>query len=221
MTGRNLSRMALGLCYPSAMSHARNLLVFLIMVGLSATLRADPAAPLTNAPTPAAATNAAPPPPAAPSLYDFTVNSLDGKPVDLAQYRGHIVLVVNTASKCGFTPQYAGLEKLYQDYQAKGFFILGFPSNDFGGQEPGTAQEIATFCSTKYNVTFPMFEKVKTKGEGQSPIYRFLTTGHGEPKWNFHKYLIDKNGQVIGEFPSHVTPDSKPLRDAIDAALKG
>jgi glutathione peroxidase len=187
-----------------------------------ANLRADPLPPATNAPAPAPVpvTNAAPAVPA-PSLYNFTVNSLDGKPVDLGQYRGHVVLVVNTASKCGFTPQYAGLEKLYQDYQAKGFVILGFPSNDFGGQEPGTAQEIIVFCSTKYNVTFPMFEKVKTKGEGQSPIYRFLTTGHGEPKWNFHKYLIYKNGQVIGEFPSHVTPDSKPLRDAIDAALKG
>jgi glutathione peroxidase len=194
-------------------------------------LPADPAPPATN--VAAATTNSAPaatnsatatapaPVPAGPSLYNFTVNSLEGKPVDLGQYRGHVVLVVNTASKCGFTPQYAGLEKLYQDYQAQGFVILGFPSNDFGGQEPGTPQEIATFCTTKYDVTFPMFEKVKTKGDGQSPIYQFLTTGHGEPKWNFHKYLIDKNGTVIGEFRSQVTPDSKELRNAIDAALKG
>jgi glutathione peroxidase len=155
------------------------------------------------------------------SLYDLKVNSLDGKPVDLAQYKGSVVLVVNTASKCGFTPQYAGLEKLYLDYKDKGFFILGFPSNDFGGQEPGTPQEIATFCTSKYNVTFPMFEKVKTKGDGQSPVYQFLTTGFPAPTWNFCKYLVDKNGKVISEFPSKVTPESRELRDAIDAQLKG
>src|ERR1700677_32117 len=102
------------------------------------------------------------------SLYDLQVNSLDGKPVDLGQYKGHVVLVVNVASKCGFTPQYAGLEKLYLDYKDKGFFVLGFPANDFAHQEPGTHAEIAAFCSTKYNVTFPMFEKVVTKGAGQS-----------------------------------------------------
>jgi glutathione peroxidase len=191
------------------------------LAGLSLmNLLADPATNAPVAPTLPAATNAVPPAPAAPSLYNFTVNSLDGKPVDLGQYRGHVTLVVNTASKCGFTPQYAGLEKLYQDYQAKGFVILGFPSNDFGNQEPGTAQEISAFCTTKYNVTFPMFEKVDVKGPTQAPIYKFLTTGHGEPKWNFHKYLIDKNGVVIGEFRSQVTPDAKELRDAIDAALK-
>jgi len=155
------------------------------------------------------------------SLYELKVNSLDGKPVDLAQYKGVVVLVVNTASHCGFTPQYAGLEKLYTDYKDKGFFILGFPSNDFGGQEPGTPQEIATFCTSKYNVTFPMFEKVKTKGDGQSPVYQFLTTGFPVPTWNFCKYLVDKNGKVLQEFPSKVTPDSKELTDAIDAALKG
>lgn len=157
----------------------------------------------------------------AASLYDLKVNSLDGKPADLAQYKGTVVLVVNTASKCGYTPQYAGLEKLYLEYKDKGFVILGFPSNDFGGQEPGSPQEIATFCSSKYNVTFPMFEKVKTKGSGQSPVYQFLTTGHGTPLWNFHKYLVDKTGKVIGEFPSTVEPANKDLRAAIDAALKG
>jgi len=154
------------------------------------------------------------------SLYDLTVNSLDGKPVDLGQYKGHLVLVVNTASHCGFTPQYAGLEKLYENYKDKGFVILGFPSNDFGGQEPGSPQEIATFCSTKYNVTFPMFEKVVTKGDGQSPVYQFLTTGFPAPTWNFCKYLVDKNGKVIQEYPSKVKPDDKELTDAIDAALK-
>ena len=153
------------------------------------------------------------------SLYDLKVNSLDGKPADLGQYKGHVVLVVNTASKCGFTLQYAGLEKLYQDYKGKGFFILGFPSNDFGHQEPGTSEEIATFCSSKYNVTFPMFEKVVTKGEGQSPVYQFLTTGFPPPSWNFCKYLVDPTGKVLKEFPSKITPESKELRDAIDGAL--
>ncbi len=153
------------------------------------------------------------------SLYELTVNSLDGKPVDLGQYKGHVVLVVNTASKCGFTPQYAGLEKLYQDKKDQGFFILGFPANDFGQQEPGTAQEIATFCSTQYNVTFPMFEKVVTKGEGQSPVYQFLTTGFPAPTWNFCKYLVGKDGKVIKEYPSPITPEDKNLRADIDAAL--
>jgi len=155
------------------------------------------------------------------SLYDLKVNSLDGKPADLAQYKGHVVLVVNVASKCGFTPQYAGLEKLFLDYKDKGFFILAFPSNDFGHQEPGTPEEIITFCSSKYNVTFPMFEKVVTKGEGQSPVYQFLTSGFPAPSWNFCKYLIDGNGKVLKFFPSAVKPDDKQLTDAIDAALKG
>jgi len=156
------------------------------------------------------------------SLYDLKVNSLDGKPADLAQYKGHVTLVVNVASHCGFTKQYTGLEQLYNDYKDKGFFILAFPSNDFGGQEPGTPQEIITFCSTKYNVTFPMFEKVATKkGESQSPVYQFLTTGFPQPSWNFCKYLVDANGKVIKFFPSKVTPEDKELRDAIDAAIKG
>jgi len=155
------------------------------------------------------------------SLYELTVNSLDGKPVDLGQYKGHVVLVVNVASKCGFTPQYAGLEKLYLAYKDKGFFVLGFPANDFGHQEPGTPEEIEAFCTSKYNVTFPMFEKVVTKGPGQSPVYQFLTTGFPAPTWNFCKYLVDTNGKVLKEFPSKVKPDDKELTDAIDAALKG
>jgi len=155
----------------------------------------------------------------AQSLYDFKVNSLDGKPADLGQYKGHVVLVVNVASKCGFTPQYAGLEKLYLEYKDKGFFVLGFPANDFANQEPGTPEEIEAFCTGKYNVTFPMFEKVVTKGDGQSPLYQFLTTGFPAPTWNFCKYLIDKNGHVIQEFPSKVTPQDKELTDAINAAL--
>jgi glutathione peroxidase len=155
------------------------------------------------------------------SLYDLKVNSLDGKPADLAQYKGHVVLVVNVASKCGFTPQYAGLEKLYLAYKDKGFFILGFPSNDFGHQEPGTPEEIEAFCSSKYSVTFPLFEKVVTKkGPDQAPVYQFLTTGFPQPSWNFCKYLIDPNGKVLKEFPSKVKPQDKELTDAVDAALK-
>jgi len=156
------------------------------------------------------------------SLYDLKVNSLDGKPVDLAQYKGHVVLVVNVASKCGFTPQYAGLEKLFTDYQSKGFVVLGFPANDFGHQEPGTPEEIEAFCTGKYNVTFPMFEKVEVlkKDANQSPVYQFLTASNPEPTWNFCKYLIDANGKVIKFFPSKVKPQDKELTDAIDAQIK-
>ena len=153
------------------------------------------------------------------SLHDLKVNSLDGKPVSLSDYKGKVALVVNTASQCGYTPQYEGLEKLYAANKEKGLVVLGFPSNDFGGQEPGTSAEIKSFCQLKYKVDFPMFEKVKTKGEGQSPVYKFLTADKGEPQWNFHKYLVGKDGKVIAAFPSKVTPDSPELKAAIDAAL--
>ena len=154
------------------------------------------------------------------SFYDLTANTLDGTPKHLSDYKGAVLVVVNTASQCGFTPQYAGLEKLYESYKDKGVVVLGFPSNDFGGQEPGTPAEIKTFCETKYHVTFPMFAKVKTKGEGQSPVYAFLAGGHGEPKWNFHKYVVGKDGKVTAAFGSAVKPDSSELSAAIDAALK-
>jgi glutathione peroxidase len=154
------------------------------------------------------------------SLYDLTVNTLAGKPQPLGTYKGKVSLVVNTASECGFTPQYAGLEKLWEQYQGKGLVILGFPSNEFGGQEPGSADQIQKFCQKNYGVTFPMFEKIHTKGPEQSPVYKLLTQKNGEPKWNFHKYLVGKDGQVKKAFPSNVTPESKELREAIDAALK-
>jgi glutathione peroxidase len=155
------------------------------------------------------------------SLWDLTVNTLAGKAQPLSLYKGKVVLVVNTASECGYTPQYAGLEKLWEEYQNKGFVILGFPSNDFGAQEPGTAEQIQAFCKKNYGVTFPMFEKVVTKsGPQQSPVYKFLTQKQPEPKWNFHKFLIGKDGQVRASFASKVTPDSKELRDAIDTSLK-
>ena len=154
------------------------------------------------------------------SFYDLTANALDGSPKNLSDYKGKVVVVVNTASQCGYTPQYAGLEKLYEDYKDKGVVVLGFPSNDFGGQEPGTAAEIKTFCEKKYHVTFPLFAKVKTKGEGQSPVYTFLVAKNGAPKWNFHKYVVGKDGQVTASFPSSVKPDSEELKNAIEAALK-
>ena len=153
------------------------------------------------------------------SLYDLTVNTLAGQPQPLSAYRGQVALVVNTASECGFTPQYAGLQRLFDEYKARGLVVLGFPSNDFGAQEPGAPQEIATFCSTRYGVSFPLFEKVHTHGAEQSPVFRFLAAQHGEPKWNFHKYLVGKDGTVQQAFSSRVEPGSPELRQAIDAAL--
>lgn len=153
------------------------------------------------------------------SITDLTVPNIDGQPQALSAYKGKVLLVVNVASECGFTPQYTGLEKLWQDYKGKGVVVLGFPSNDFGGQEPGSEAEIKSFCSTKFHVTFPMFAKVKTKGAGQAPIYKLLAA-KGEPRWNFHKYLVGKDGQVKAGFASGVTPESAELRGALDAALK-
>jgi glutathione peroxidase len=154
------------------------------------------------------------------SFHELKTNNLDGTPANLAQYKGKVLLVVNTASECGNTPQYEGLEKLHQELKGKGLEVLGFPSNDFGGQEPGSAAEIRKFCTLQYKVTFPLFEKVKTKGEGQSPVYAFLTKDHGEPKWNFDKYLVGKDGKVKLHFKAKVQPDDRDLRAAIDAALK-
>lgn len=156
------------------------------------------------------------------SLHALHATSLAGKDVDLAQFAGKVVLVVNTASECGYTPQYAGLEKLYQDYAPKGLAVLGFPCNDFGAQEPGGSAEIASFCQKNYGVTFPMFEKVSITDESKRhPVYRFLTKDAPAPQWNFHKFLVDKKGQVVGSFPSKVAPESATLREAIDKALAG
>jgi glutathione peroxidase len=153
------------------------------------------------------------------SFHDLTAETIDRKPQPLSAYKGQVLLVVNTASECGATPQYAGLEALWREYKDRGFAVLGFPSNDFGAQEPGTEAEIKTFCDVNYKVTFPLYAKVATKGGAQSPVYKFLTTGHGTPKWNFHKYLVGKDGQVVGEFGTQVTPDDPTLRAAIEAAL--
>jgi glutathione peroxidase len=154
------------------------------------------------------------------SLHTLTANRLDGKPQALSAYQGKVVLVVNVASECGYTPQYAGLEKLYKAYQGRGLEILGFPCNQFGGQEPGSAAQIQSFCQKNFGVTFPLFEKVEVKGAGKSPVYAFLTAQHGEPKWNFHKYLVGKDGKVIAAFPSSVEPEGAELKAALEAALK-
>jgi glutathione peroxidase len=154
------------------------------------------------------------------SFYELKTTTLDGKPADLSQYRGLVSLVVNVASYCGYTPQYQGLEALHRELRGKGFNVLGFPSNDFGEQEPGTAQEIATFCRLTYDVTFPMFEKVVTRpGIRQSPLYAFLGRSGHLPAWNFSKYVIDRQGKVVAFFPSDVTPDDPQLRGAIQRSL--
>jgi len=144
---------------------------------------------------------------------------LDGTESSLSEWSGKVVLIVNTASKCGYTPQYKGLQELHAKYSPRGFAVLGFPSNDFGGQEPGTSQEIATFCTSIYAVNFPMFEKTKVTGDERNPVYALLTKAYGPPKWNFHKYLVDKHGKPVQAWPSAVAPDSKEIVGAIEAQL--
>ncbi|HUU43153.1 MAG TPA: PQQ-dependent sugar dehydrogenase [Planctomycetota bacterium] len=159
------------------------------------------------------------------SVLDFTVTDIDGAVVPLATYRGKVLLIVNVASRCGFTPQYAGLEKLYETYRDRGLVVLGFPANNFLGQEPGTDAEIKTFCTSRYNVTFPMFSKVSVKGDDIHPLYAFLTsrtTGGafaGQITWNFNKYLVGRDGRVVARFGSTVTPESAELVEAIERAL--
>jgi len=155
------------------------------------------------------------------SLYDLKTRTLRGAPADLAQYRGTVSLVVNVASFCGFTPQYEGLEALQREMKGQAFNVLGFPSNDFGEQEPGSAQEIETFCRLTYNVDFPMFEKLVTSGPEQSPVYAFLGKSGHLPQWNFAKYVVDKSGKVVAFFPSEITPENPDLRAAIRKALAG
>jgi glutathione peroxidase len=156
----------------------------------------------------------------ADSLYAMKTTTLGGKPADLSTFAGKVTLVVNVASQCGFTPQYKGLEALHEELSPKGFSVLGFPSNEFGAQEPGSAEEIQEFCKKNYGVSFPMFSKLVTKpGPDQSPIYAFLTKGGQVPAWNFSKYLVGKDGKVVAFYPSKVTPESKELKDAIEAAL--
>jgi glutathione peroxidase len=158
-------------------------------------------------------------------IYDYKMKDIDGKMVDLSEYKGKVILVVNVASKCGLTPQYEGLEAIYEKYKDKGFVVLGFPANEFGKQEPGTDSEIKKFCSATYDVTFPMFSKVVVKGEGICPLYQALTSKEtngafgGEIPWNFTKFLVGKDGHVIARFEPMVTPDNEKVTKTIEAAL--
>lgn len=159
------------------------------------------------------------------SVYDFTLNSIEGEPTSLSKFHGKVVLLVNVASRCGFTPQYSALEKVYETYKDRNFVIVGIPANNFGGQEPGSNQEIKTFCSTKYNVTFPMMAKVSVKGDDKTPLYQFLTdksanpqTG-GEIQWNFTKFLIGPGGRPVARFEPQVTPDDPQVTSAIEKEL--
>jgi glutathione peroxidase len=185
------------------------------------TAAAPTASPKTTTTPPEAPVTSNSPQTAERTFHSFTVDGLDGKPRNLADYRGKVVLVVNTASECGYTPQYEGLQKLHESMSPRGFAVLGFPSNDFGGQEPGTAEEIQTFCSTKFHVTFPLFAKVQTKaGAGQAPLYAWLGKEGGKlPAWNFSKYLIGKDGKVIAFWPSKTTPQDPEVIAAIEKAL--
>ncbi len=160
-----------------------------------------------------------------PAALNFKVQSLDGKKVDLAQYQGKVVLVVNVASKCGLTPQYKALESLYQKYNGQGLVILGFPCNQFNGQEPGTAAEIRTFCSSKYNVTFPLMAKVEVNGSGTCDLYKYLKAlqakpkGPGEISWNFEKFVIGRNGEVVARFQPRTAPDAVEVVSVIENEL--
>jgi len=160
----------------------------------------------------------------ASDVYNFTLPSIDGQPMPLADFKGKVVLLVNVASRCGYTPQYSALEALYEKYKGQGFVIIGFPANNFGGQEPGSDQEIKTFCSRKYNVTFPLYSKVSVKGDDQTPLYQYLTkhtdpSVAGEIKWNFTKFLVNRHGHVVQRFESAVTPDSNEVVSAVEKQL--
>jgi glutathione peroxidase len=158
-------------------------------------------------------------------IYSYTLKSIDGQPVSLKTYRGKVLMVVNVASKCGYTPQYAGLEALYRKYKDRGLVIVGIPANNFMQQEPGTNAEIKTFCRNKYDVTFPMMAKVSVLGEDKAPLYAYLTDKSinpqigGDIKWNFTKFLFDRNGKPLQRFEPAVTPDSPEVTKAVEAAL--
>jgi len=161
----------------------------------------------------------------AETVYEFTPKSIDGQPAPLATYKGKVLLIVNVASKCGFTPQYKGLEATYEAYKDKGLVIVGFPANNFGAQEPGTNEEIKTFCSRTYNVSFPMMSKISVKGDDKDDLYKYLTdktanpeTG-GEIKWNFTKFLVDRKGNIVARFEPQTKPDSPEVTAAIEKAL--
>ncbi|MDA7920361.1 glutathione peroxidase [Verrucomicrobiales bacterium] len=160
------------------------------------------------------------------SIHDYTVKDIKGKEVDLSEYKGKVLLIVNVASKCGATPQYAPLQMLDLKYGKEGFSVIGFPANNYGGQEPGTDDEIAEFCSDNYDVTFPMMSKVSVKGDDQAPLFQYLTTANNPDKegdigWNFEKFLVGKDGKVLRRFTTQVQPDDSAVTEAIEAAIKG
>src|SRR6204780_5138731 len=163
---------------------------------------------------------------AASSVHEFTLNALNGTPTPLATYKGKVMLIVNVASQCGYTYQYEGLQALYMKYKDQGLVVAGFPANNFGGQEPGSNEEIGAFCKSKYGVTFPMFSKISVKGADMAPLYKFLTDKSANPKtggeiqWNFTKFLVDRNGKVIERFEPAVEPQSKELVSAVESTLK-
>jgi glutathione peroxidase len=160
---------------------------------------------------------------AASALVDISLKDIDGKPTSLKAYQGKVLLIVNVASKCGYTPQYQGLEALYRKFKDQGLVVLGFPCNDFGAQEPGTSEQIKQFCSSKYDVTFPLFDKLHVKGPEQHPLYAALTGRDspfpGDVKWNFGKFLIGRDGKILKRFDSGVKPDSAEMTKAIEEAL--
>jgi glutathione peroxidase len=159
------------------------------------------------------------------NILGFKMRDIDGKEVALKKYKGNVLLVVNTASKCGYTPQYEGLQATFDKYKARGFYVLGFPANNFGGQEPGTNEEIKEFCEKKFKVSFPMFAKISVKGEDQDPLYKFLTGKETNPQfagditWNFNKFLVDRKGNVVARFTSKDTPDGEAVTAAIEKYL--
>ncbi len=157
------------------------------------------------------------------SVLDFTMHTIDGKPQPLSAYKGKVLMIINTASECGYTPQYETLQKLYETYKDKGFRILAFPANNFGQQEPGTNAEIKKFCSTNYHTTFDLFEKISVKGKDQHPLYKYITQDSpypGDVKWNFQKYLVDRSGTIVERFMSAVDPMSKDVREEVEKLLK-
>jgi glutathione peroxidase len=187
----------------------------LVVVGCQ---RADSSQPAAGEQAPQAAASSS------PAVIDQTVTTLGGESLDLASFRGHPMLIVNTASKCGYTPQYAGLQKLYERYKDRGLVVIGFPSNDFGGQEPGSAAQIGEFCRINYGVTFPMMAKVHAKGPDMAPIYRTLTERtpdgiRGKIRWNFTKFLVDADGRVVARFESAVKPEDPQVIAAIEKLL--
>jgi glutathione peroxidase len=198
------------------------LLVSLALTGVSCDQNEPQANEAANSPAPVEVQAEVP----AQPLYAFQLNDIDGNPVKLGQYAGKALLLVNVASKCGYTKQYAGLEELYEKYRDQGLLVLGFPANNFGGQEPGTNEEIKAFCTSTFSVTFPMFAKISVKGDDIHPLYAFLTGAETDPdfagdiKWNFNKFLVDREGNIVARYDSNVEPMSETLVADVEKVLQ-